>query len=338
MNGQSLKHYIKTLRQQIAELQAGNQEGAEASLAAILDDFELLSEEMESSKEAARLIERELIKHNQQLTEKCQYFESFLQTIPIAYLVTDAEGMILEANQTLADLLSVSQEQLIRRPLGYFIEPEDWPVLRLAFAHLAQAEGTQTWQMRLTSSQRDPIDTELQVAIIRNADGAIETLQIGVHDLTRTYDRIAKLSRLERAADTPPAPPLPHALDGLRVLFVDDEADAREFVTAVLESQGIRVTAVASAAAALEAIAQNRPDVLVSDIRMTEQDGYALIRRVRALEAERGWHIPAAALTAYLDESRDKALSAGFEAHLHKLARPDALIDMVSRLARQKTP
>jgi CheY-like chemotaxis protein len=73
--------------------------------------------------------------------------------------------------------------------------------------------------------------------------------------------------------------------------------------------------------------------VLVSDIRMPGEDGYRLIERIRALEAKRGGHLPAAAITAYLDEDREKALSAGFEGHLHKLAQPIELVQMVAQLA-----
>uniref|UniRef100_A0ACD5GSU0 Response regulator n=1 Tax=Desertifilum tharense IPPAS B-1220 TaxID=1781255 RepID=A0ACD5GSU0_9CYAN len=117
------------------------------------------------------------------------------------------------------------------------------------------------------------------------------------------------------------------------MLVVDDEADARDFISAVLELHGIAVKAVASAADALEAIEKFSPDVLVSDIRMPGEDGYTLIRKIRALEALKGGHLRAGAITAYCDENREKALSAGFEAHLNKLAEPSQLIEMVSQLA-----
>jgi CheY-like chemotaxis protein len=94
------------------------------------------------------------------------------------------------------------------------------------------------------------------------------------------------------------------------------------------------VWTVASAAEALEVLERFHPNVLISDIRMPDEDGYSLIRKVRELEAKTGWHIPAAALTAYLEEDRSKAVAAGFEAHLHKLAQPTELVKMVTRLAR----
>src|SRR5205814_2108513 len=83
------------------------------------------------------------------------------------------------------------------------------------------------------------------------------------------------------------------SLEGLRVLVVDDEADARESLTAVLEQCGAVVTAVASAREALGALAHQRPDILVSDIGMPEEDGYALIEKVRVLDARHGGRIPA---------------------------------------------
>ncbi|WP_392436041.1 response regulator [Chlorogloeopsis fritschii PCC 9212] len=119
----------------------------------------------------------------------------------------------------------------------------------------------------------------------------------------------------------------------MQVLFVDDEADAREFITTVLEQHGILVTAVNSVAEALEVLERSRPDVIISDIRMPDEDGYALIRKVKALEAEKGWQIPTAALTAYLAEDRAKAIKAGFQSHLHKLAEPTELVAMVAQLA-----
>lgn len=127
---------------------------------------------------------------------------------------------------------------------------------------------------------------------------------------------------------------IPQALDGLRVLVVDDEADARDLITVMLATHGIEVQAVASAAAALDALERFHPDVLVSDIRMPDGDGYSLVQRIRALEAKRGSHIPIAAMTAYLEEDREKARMAGFEAHLHKLAQPSEWVAMVTQLAR----
>jgi CheY-like chemotaxis protein len=123
------------------------------------------------------------------------------------------------------------------------------------------------------------------------------------------------------------------SLEGLRVLVVDDEPDIREFVTAIFESYGVVLKTVASAAEAIESLEQFRPEVLLIDIRMPNGNGYDLIRQIRALEAERGWHLPADAITAYLEEDQFLSLKAGYQAHLHKLAPPQEWVAMVAQLA-----
>ena len=126
------------------------------------------------------------------------------------------------------------------------------------------------------------------------------------------------------------------ALDGLRVLVVEDDTDAREMLTTLLGKCRVDVRAVASCAEALRVIRDQQPDVLVSDIAMAGEDGYTLIRRLRQLEAEHGGHLPAIALTALArDEDRDRALSAGFQAHLAKPVEPAELTAVVASLARR---
>ncbi len=123
-------------------------------------------------------------------------------------------------------------------------------------------------------------------------------------------------------------------LEGLRVLVVDDEADARELVGTVLEQYGAEVTLAANAFEALEALDRHWADVLVSDIGMPEEDGYSLIRKIRSLEAERGaQEMPAVALTAYAQEKdQQQALSAGFQVHLSKPVDPVGLVAAVARV------
>lgn len=126
-------------------------------------------------------------------------------------------------------------------------------------------------------------------------------------------------------------------LGGLRVLVVDDEADTRDFLTTMLEQNDAEVTAVGSAAEALKVLNHWRPDVVLSDIGMPGEDGYSLIRKIRALETKHGWRIPAAALTAYArSEDRTRALSAGFQTHVAKPIEPDELTAIVAGLAGRK--
>jgi CheY-like chemotaxis protein len=122
-------------------------------------------------------------------------------------------------------------------------------------------------------------------------------------------------------------------LAGVRVVVVDDEADARELVAAVLTESGARVVAVASVPEAILAVERHRPDVLVSDIGMPSEDGYSLMRKLRAMEKTVG-RIPAAALTAYATvQDRTRALLAGYSSHLPKPIEPAELTAVVANLA-----
>jgi len=126
----------------------------------------------------------------------------------------------------------------------------------------------------------------------------------------------------------------PPELAGLRVLVVDDEPDTRDVLAAVLTSCGAQVTLAASAAEAFEQVERARPDVLVTDIGMPEEDGYSLLARIRQLPRERGGAIPAAALTAYARaEDRVRALRSGFQMHVPKPVEPAELITVVANLA-----
>jgi two-component system CheB/CheR fusion protein len=124
------------------------------------------------------------------------------------------------------------------------------------------------------------------------------------------------------------------ALEGLRILVVEDDGDGRELLVTVFERSGAKVNAVPSAAEAMEALQRATPDVLVCDIGLAGEDGYELIRNVRALETKRGSRTPALALTAYAGpEDRGKALAAGFDLHVPKPAVPAELVARVALLA-----
>ncbi|HZH33516.1 MAG TPA: ATP-binding protein, partial [Pyrinomonadaceae bacterium] len=123
-------------------------------------------------------------------------------------------------------------------------------------------------------------------------------------------------------------------LSGLSVLVVDDEADARELLRQILEGCGSQVITAGSAAEAIAAFENAPPDILVSDIGMPDEDGYSLIRRIRALPADKGGRTPAIALTAYARvEDRARALTAGFQVHVPKPIEPVELAAVVASLA-----
>jgi signal transduction histidine kinase/ActR/RegA family two-component response regulator len=125
-----------------------------------------------------------------------------------------------------------------------------------------------------------------------------------------------------------------HSLDGLRVLLVDDEAEAREILSTVMTRTGAEVTACHSASEALATLLEWKPDVILSDIAMPDEDGYSFIGKVRSLPREKGGETPAAALSAYArDIDRRQALAAGYQMHIAKPIAATQLVTMVARLA-----
>jgi CheY-like chemotaxis protein/two-component sensor histidine kinase len=140
----------------------------------------------------------------------------------------------------------------------------------------------------------------------------------------------------------PPPPPVraeqpdrapARQLENVDVLVVDDDAETREVLKVALGFEGARVTTAPSVADAVAAIEARWPDVLVSDIGMPGEDGYDLIRRVRRLEAARGRHIPAIALTAYAAaEDRRRTLQAGYDRHLAKPVEASAFAPLIASL------
>jgi PAS domain S-box-containing protein len=122
-------------------------------------------------------------------------------------------------------------------------------------------------------------------------------------------------------------------LGGLKVLVVDDEPDNREFLTVILSGCGTSPIAAASVAEAIEILEHSQPDILVSDIGMPIEDGYSLIRKIRAAESGTTKHLPAVALTAYATEQdRNRAIEAGYDEHLTKPIDPDRFVAVLVKL------
>jgi CheY-like chemotaxis protein len=137
-------------------------------------------------------------------------------------------------------------------------------------------------------------------------------------------ERAAAHGPRDRAAFSEPR------LEGVRVLAVDDEPDARDFVGEVLRRTGAEVRLAGSVAEALEVLAQFAADVLIADVEMPSEDGYALLQRVRAA----GHEMPAIALTAHSSaEDRVRALEAGFLHHVPKPVDPAELQLVVANAA-----
>ena len=158
--------------------------------------------------------------------------------------------------------------------------------------------------------------------------GATFVARLPIGALGRAAERSAGAARTKSVAAA--------AVDlgGLRIVVIDDEADARQLVQQLLADRGAEVHAAASAGEGLVLVAALRPDLVLSDIGMPELDGYDLIERLRELDAVRGGATPAIALTAFArDEDRERTLAAGYQLHLAKPVEPQELLAAVARLA-----
>ena len=155
--------------------------------------------------------------------------------------------------------------------------------------------------------------------------GAAFTVRLPMH---------ADARAIARAADSGPrsdAPPL--ALQGMRVLIVDDDPDTRELLRAMLEDAGAIVATTASAGETRAVIGRQPPDLLIADIGMPNEDGYSLMRSVRALETDLTHRVPAIALTAHARaEDVDRALASGFQVHLAKPVEASQLVSAIATL------
>ena len=127
-------------------------------------------------------------------------------------------------------------------------------------------------------------------------------------------------------------------LDGVRLLIVDDQRDACEMYSMMMQTRGASVRTALSAAEAVEVARAWTPDVLISDVDMPGEDGYALLQRIRALDRERGAMTPAVAVTAYgTIHDRLRSLAAGFQMHLAKPVEPIELVAVVKSLLSRGT-
>ena len=130
----------------------------------------------------------------------------------------------------------------------------------------------------------------------------------------------------------------PAVLTDARVLVVDDEADAREVLRAVLESHGAHVTTAGSAGEALHVLEHRTFDVMLADIGMPKRDGYSLIRAIRSLSTDQGGQIPAVAVTAHASvRERDRVFKAGYNWHLAKPVATEQLIEIVGQAINSRS-
>jgi PAS domain S-box-containing protein len=224
------------------------------------------------------------------------------------------------------------QAQLQVSDTGKGINPEFLPAV---FEHFRQEDGA-------TTRKFGGLGLGLAIArqIVELHGGTIMVESPG-EDLGATFTINLPLSKEshdwgeggpESGAGTPLSSP--SLLSNLSVLVVDDEPDSLTFTTFIVERAGASVTAVSSAAEALQALQSQSYAILLSDVGMPDVDGYQLMQQVRALPAERGGRIPAIALTAYAGEmDQRRALQAGFHRHIAKPLEASELIQAIVSLA-----
>ena len=216
------------------------------------------------------------------------------------------------------------------RDSGQGIAPEFLPQV---FERFKQGEGATT---------RAHGGLGLGLAIVRHLvdvhRGTVKASSPGLEQGATFSVSLPLLVALEKGSSRPPpsagiAPLEGDALRGVNVLVVEDDDDGRELLEMVLLDYGATVTAVSNAEDAMERLREGGLDILVSDIGLPLEDGYSLLRRVRAFTGEESGRIPAIALTAYASgDDRARALAAGFEAHVTKPVEPQELAAAVAAL------
>ncbi|MDQ3651128.1 MAG: PAS domain-containing protein [Acidobacteriota bacterium] len=161
--------------------------------------------------------------------------------------------------------------------------------------------------------------------------GSTFTIELPISPLRMDVERFEQLKRGQRSDIQQEDPP--PSLEGVLALVVEDQEDALELLSVLLKQHGAQVVTAGSALEAIATLRRERVDVLISDIGMPGEDGYWLIKQVRALGASLGGDVPAVALTAYASEAdRTRALAAGFQAHMSKPIEPAVLISAVAEV------
>ena len=229
--------------------------------------------------------------------------------------------------QNFSPSLSLTYAQISVKDTGIGIESDFIPYV---FESFRQADGSTT---RKYGGLGLGLAIARQLVELHGGDIFAESLGSG-QGATFTV-RIPLLKASELKVLSPESDFFESELSSLRVLVVDDNPDSLELLVMVLESYGAIVTAVDSVADAVQILPSFKPDALVSDIGMPNEDGYTLIRKIRALPPEEGGKIPAIALTAYAAErDRNEAIAAGFQKHIAKPVNPDELAKAIAELMR----
>lgn len=225
-----------------------------------------------------------------------------------------------------------SEIEIEIRDSGIGIEPEFLPHI---FERFSQADSTYT---------RKVGGLGLGLAIVRHLvelhGGSVGVTSEGANRGTTFIVKLPAYSEekagsvaTEKGAEIVEAPKTDEAHENVHILLVEDNDDSREMLAVLFSQHGLQISAVASATAAMQALETKHFDILISDIGMPEEDGYELIRRVRALSPEKNGRIPAIALTGYASlQDRALALQAGYQEHLAKPVDVDELLALVKNI------
>jgi|GEM_PF-2015271 len=303
-------------------------------------------------------------------TDDC--FRAILEQSPLSIQIMSPEGRILRVNRAWEELWGVTLEQLEGYNIledRQLVENGIMPYIRRAFTgeavemppvlydpdatipHITRHAERRRWTKAVAYPIKDEAGRVREVVLMheditarvvaeqglresegegRGATFIIELPAAGGFGDGAAESQQLSASLAEVAAAVSPV----SQLADLRVLIVDDEADARLLLKKIMEQSGAKVRAASSASEAMTALKEFRPDILLSDIGMPQEDGYALLRRVRALSAQEGGMIPAVALTAYAQEDdRMRALLAGFQVHVAKPINPPEFVAVIVGLA-----
>lgn len=217
---------------------------------------------------------------------------------------------------------------------GKGIKPEFLPFI---FERFRQADNSYT---------REVGGLGLGLAIVRHLvelhDGSVQAFSEGedrgtIFTVTLPVTQKADTRHLPDQNNSSQTHPSNEMLEGIHVLIVEDDEDSREMLIVMFDQYAMKTTAVDSASAALEAVKNLRPDILISDVGLPGEDGYTLIRKIRRLSPEQNGNIPAIALTGYASlQDRAQAIEAGYQDHLPKPIDLEILIEQIKNLLDDK--
>lgn len=202
MSNDPVSHHFQAIQQHFDRLQQEDVT-AWAEIQAVLEDLHVIYEEMQTKLEEAE----EAIMIEQQLLQQNQHYYDLFQSSPVAYLTIDAAGVILEANQAIAQLLNVPQLYLPGKLLVLYVAEGDRSNFRTRLNQLAQNGNQQVWQLNLSPREDEPFAAYLQIAVSCTREGRIEHLKIGIFNLSQigqvvsNFTEVASPLKLSEASD-----------------------------------------------------------------------------------------------------------------------------------------